>query len=45
MLVHAAQLVTQGVATATACRVAVVEALSDDESVLDALHAALDAAF
>ncbi len=45
MLVHAAQLAMQGVALATACRVAVVEALSDDEAVLDALHAALDAAF
>jgi nitric oxide reductase NorQ protein len=45
MLVHAALLVVQGVAPATACRVAVVEALSDDEAVLQALHAALEAAF
>jgi nitric oxide reductase NorQ protein len=45
MLVHAALLVAQGVALATACRVAVADALSDDDAVLQALHAALDAAF
>ena len=45
MLVHAAQLVQQGVGLADACRVAVADALSDDEAVLQALHAALDAAF
>lgn len=45
MLVHAALLVRQGLALPTACRMAVVDALSDDASVLDALHAALDTAF
>jgi len=45
MLVHAALLVMQGVALATACRVAVADALSDEPAVLEALHAALDAAF
>jgi nitric oxide reductase NorQ protein len=45
MLVHAAALATQGVAIATACRMAVVDALSDDAGVHEALRAALDASF
>lgn len=44
MLVHAASLVAVGLAPAAACRMAVVDALSDDPDVLDALGAALDAA-
>jgi nitric oxide reductase NorQ protein len=45
MLVHAAVLAAQGVATRRACRMAVVDALSDEPGVHDALVAALDASF
>ena len=45
MLVHAANLVAQGLDISTACRMAVVDALSDDEAVHEALGAALEAAF
>lgn len=44
-LVHAATLVVQGVATIRACRMAVVDALSDDADVRLSLEAALDASF
>ena len=43
MLVHAAALAVQGLSMGAACRMAVVDALSDDPSLLDALHAALEA--
>jgi nitric oxide reductase NorQ protein len=45
MLVHAAQLVQQGLAPATACGMAMADALSDEPGVHEALHAALDASF
>jgi len=45
MLVHAATLAGQGLSMAAACRMAVVDALSDDPELLDALGAALEAAF
>lgn len=45
MLVHAALLVLGGLTMEAACRMAVVDALSDDAGVADALRAALDAAF
>ena len=45
MLVRAAVLVTQGLTWPAACRLAMVDALSDDEAVHEALQAALDAAF
>ena len=45
MLVHAAQLVLQGLTLASACRMAMVDALSDDPGVHEALAAALDASF
>lgn len=45
MLVHAATLVEQGLSMTVACRMAVVDALSDDLAVHDALVAAIDAAF
>jgi nitric oxide reductase NorQ protein len=45
MLVHAAVLVVQGLTPATACAMAVVDALSDDIGVHEALRAALDASF
>ena len=45
MLVHAAVLVAQGLAIAAACRMAVVDALSDEPGVHQALRAALDASF
>lgn len=45
MLVHAALLVVQGLAPAAACAMAVVDALTDDIGVHQALRAALDAAF
>ncbi len=45
MLVHAAVLAVQGVATRRACRMAVVDALSDEPGVHEALVAALDASF
>ena len=45
MLVRAAVLVTQGLTLPAACRLAMVDALSDDEAVHEALQAALDAAF
>lgn len=44
-LVHAAQLVQQGLTPATACRMAVADALSDEPGVQQALVAALDASF
>jgi nitric oxide reductase NorQ protein len=45
MLVHAATLVAQGLALPAACRMALVDTLSDEPAVHDALVAALDAAF
>jgi nitric oxide reductase NorQ protein len=45
MLVRAAILVTQGLSLTAACRLAIADALSDDRSVQEALHAALDASF
>jgi len=45
MLVHAAMLVSQGTSLATACRLAMVDALSDDADVHEALQSALDASF
>ncbi len=45
MLVHAAILVAQGVTLVAACRMAMVDALSDDAGVHAALQSALDAAF
>jgi nitric oxide reductase NorQ protein len=45
MLVRAAQLVTQGLSPPAACRLAMVDALSDDGGVQDALRSALDASF
>jgi len=45
MLVHAALLVEQGVSLAVACRLAMVDALSDDNEVHEALQSALDASF
>lgn len=45
MLVHAAVLVVQGLGPAVACRMAVVDALSDEPGVAQALRAALDASF
>lgn len=45
MLVHAATLVEQGLDITAACRMAVVDALSDDPAVHEALCAALEAAF
>jgi nitric oxide reductase NorQ protein len=45
MLVHAATLVAQGLGISVACRMAVVDALSDDDAVHEALGAALEAAF
>ena len=45
MLVRAAVLVTQGLSLVAACRLAMVDALSDDAAVHEALQAALDAAF
>lgn len=45
MLVHAAVLTVQGVAPRRACRMAVVDALSDEPGVHDALLGALDASF
>jgi nitric oxide reductase NorQ protein len=45
MLVHAATLVAHGLPAVAACRMAVVDALSDDPAVHDALCAALEASF
>ena len=45
MLIHAAALVVQGLSPTTACRVAMVDALSDDAQVTEALQFALDASF
>lgn len=45
MLVHAALLVAQGLTLVAACRMAMVDALSDDAGVHAALQSALDAAF
>jgi len=45
MLVHAALLVMQGLAITKACRLAIVDALTDDADVHAALNSALDAAF
>jgi nitric oxide reductase NorQ protein len=45
MLVHAALLAAQGLALAAACRLAMVDALSDDSEVREALQHALDASF
>jgi nitric oxide reductase NorQ protein len=45
MLVHAAVLVEEGLSVTAACRMAVVDALSDDPAIHEALQAALEAAF
>jgi len=45
MLVSAAILVAQGLSLAAACRLAMVDALSDDGTVCAALRSALDASF
>jgi nitric oxide reductase NorQ protein len=45
MLVHAAALLLQGLTIAAACRMAIVDALSDEPGVHEALSAALDASF
>ena len=45
MLVHAALLVSVGMALPAACRMAVVDPLSDDPVLLNVLRAALDASF
>jgi nitric oxide reductase NorQ protein len=45
MLIHAAALVAQGLSQIDACRLAMVDALSDDGDVHDALQFALDASF
>jgi nitric oxide reductase NorQ protein len=45
MLIRAAVLVAQGLTMAAACRLAMVDALSDDSAVHEALQAALDASF
>jgi len=45
MLIHAAALVVQGLSATTACRLAMVDALSDDADVTEALQFALDASF
>jgi len=45
MLVRAGVLVKQGLSPAAACRLAIVDALSDDAGVHEALQAALDVAF
>ncbi len=45
MLVSAAHLVVQGLSPMSACRLAMVDALSDDSDVRDALQMALDASF
>ena len=45
MLVSAALLVAEGLSLASACRLAMVDALGDDTDVHEALQAALDASF
>ena len=45
MLVHAARLAVQGLSPPAACRLAMVDALSDDADVREALCSALDASF
>ena len=45
MLVHAAELVVQGLSPTIACRLAMVDALSDDADVTEALQFALEASF
>ncbi|CAN5399448.1 CbbQ/NirQ/NorQ/GpvN family protein [soil metagenome] len=45
MLVHAAALTMQGLAVPAACRMAIVDALSDEPGVHEALRAALDSSF
>lgn len=45
MLIHAAMLAAQGLSQATACRLAMIDALSDDGDVHEALEFALDASF
>jgi len=45
MLVNAALLAAQGLSLASACRLAMVDALSDDREVNEALQSALDASF
>ena len=45
MLVAAAMLVGEGLSLSSACRLAMVDALSDDAGVHEALRAALDASF
>jgi nitric oxide reductase NorQ protein len=45
MLVHAAVLVLQGVGPRVACRMGLIDALTDDDGTRQALEAALDASF
>jgi nitric oxide reductase NorQ protein len=45
MLVHAGILVAQGVSTQDACRMALLEALTDEPGTRQALEAALEASF
>jgi nitric oxide reductase NorQ protein len=45
MLIHAAALVMQGLSSSKACRLAMVDTLSDDDDVSEALQFALDASF
>ena len=45
MLVNAGLLVREGLSARDACRIAIVEALTDDDLLLEALHAALEASF
>ena len=45
MLVHAGALVAQGLSPRDACRMALVDALTDDDGTRQALEAALDASF
>lgn len=45
MLVHAGVLAAQGIALPVACRMALVDALTDDDATCQALEAALEASF
>jgi nitric oxide reductase NorQ protein len=45
LLIYAAQLMTQGVDAAAACRMALVTPLTDDPDMRDTLHAAIDTYF
>ena len=45
MLIHAGALVAEGIGVSTACRMALVDALTDDDGTKQALDAALDSSF